>query len=461
MTVYLIDATNWNSNAFWKKIDEAGEGHSLNFDALPSTFTVTIDAVSGEISITDGVTTFTVGDSGASGGPYDSTMGGSTLLTMFQVFESAAATLNVSSSSGPDTIMGGTGDDTLVGGLGDDSIHGGDGSDTIDGGGDFTETPLNLSWISQGANGTDLTGGFTQDTGGINVAVSFTNDGNSSVIHTSDVTQYVDSGSGESFATDSAVAIAGGSITGGTSTTTIDFSAASGSGFADEVTNVSFRINDFDQAGWEDLITIRAYDADGNLLNVTLTYQGEVTSGTAPTDAGVGDAAPSDAQASLLVEIDGAVSYFEIDYDQGGTAAQVVWVTDIHFDAQPAADGNDTIDGGAGDDIIFGNDGDDLIQLSDGFGNDTITGGELGETAGDTLDLSATTTGVTVNLTSNDPEAGTVSDGTSTATFSEIENVVLGGGRDTIVLADGSGTDTFSDAGYLIRRSPHPRSCFF
>lgn len=104
----------------------------------------------------------------------------------------------------------------------------------------------------------------------------------------------------------------------------------------------------------------------------------------------------------------------------------------------------DTIDGGTGADAISGGGGDDLIELNDGFGADTITGGETGETAGDTLDLSGTTTGVTVDMSGADPEAGTVSDGTSTATFSEIENIALGGGRDTVVLADGSGSDTVS-----------------
>jgi hypothetical protein len=91
---------------------------------------------------------------------------------------------------------------------------------------------------------------------------------------------------------------------------------------------------------------------------------------------------------------------------------------------------------------VSGGAGDDTIQLSDTFGDDVITGGETGETTGDTLDLSGVTTDTTVDLTAADPEAGTVSDGTSTATFSEIENIVLGAGRDTIVLADGSGSDT-------------------
>jgi len=46
------------------------------------------------------------------------------------------------------------------------------------------------------------------------------------------------------------------------------------------------------------------------------------------------------------------------------------------------------------------------------------------------------------DLTGADAESGTVSDGTSTLAFSEIENIVLSSGIDTLVLTDGSGDDT-------------------
>ncbi len=104
--------------------------------------------------------------------------------------------------------------------------------------------------------------------------------------------------------------------------------------------------------------------------------------------------------------------------------------------------GDDTLDGGTGDDTLDGELGDDTFLLADTFGSDSIIGGETGETNGDTLDLSNVTIDTTVDLTSTDPEAGAVSDGTATATFTEIENIVLGGGTDTLTLADGSGADT-------------------
>ncbi|RFP86990.1 hypothetical protein DZK27_12985 [Rhodobacteraceae bacterium 63075] len=104
--------------------------------------------------------------------------------------------------------------------------------------------------------------------------------------------------------------------------------------------------------------------------------------------------------------------------------------------------GNDTLEGGAGDDSIAGGDDQDLIILEDGFGTDTIDGGDGGAVDDDTLDMSAVTTDTTIDLTGANPEAGTVTSGTDSATFGDIENIVLGSGTDTIVLADGSGADT-------------------
>lgn len=150
-----------------------------------------------------------------------------------------------------------------------------------------------------------------------------------------------------------------------------------------------------------------------------------------------------DAGADTLVGDDGNdVMYGGADddqiYDAGGNNLAFGGAgNDLIF----MASGNDTIDGGTGNDAMSGAGGDDTFALSDNFGNDTITGGETGETSGDTLDLSSTTTGVRVDLTSANPESGSVSDGTSTATFTEIENIVLGRGADTLVLADGSGAD--------------------
>ena len=111
--------------------------------------------------------------------------------------------------------------------------------------------------------------------------------------------------------------------------------------------------------------------------------------------------------------------------------------------------GNDQLDGGAGDDRLIGGTGADTMDggddqdtfvIADGFGADSIDGGE-GGVDNDTLDLSATTTGVTVDLTDANPEDGSFTDGTDTATFTNIETITLGNGADVLILADGSGAD--------------------
>jgi len=103
--------------------------------------------------------------------------------------------------------------------------------------------------------------------------------------------------------------------------------------------------------------------------------------------------------------------------------------------------GNDEMWGGTGDDYIWSGYNDDTIRIENDFGNDTIEAEGIGETTGDVLDLSLVTDGLTIDLTDSNPENGSFSDGTSTATFNEIENIILGGGNDTVMLGPLSGDD--------------------
>ncbi|KMK66447.1 calcium-binding protein [Puniceibacterium sp. IMCC21224] len=102
---------------------------------------------------------------------------------------------------------------------------------------------------------------------------------------------------------------------------------------------------------------------------------------------------------------------------------------------------NDALYGGAGDDYLWGGYGDDTFHIENGFGNDTVDAEGVAETNGDTLDLSAVTDALRVDLTSLYPEVGTVSDGLSTLEFDEIENILLGAGVDTVVLGAQGGAD--------------------
>ena len=76
-----------------------------------------------------------------------------------------------------------------------------------------------------------------------------------------------------------------------------------------------------------------------------------------------------------------------------------------------AGAGNDQLTGDAGDDYIEGQSGDDTFHLADGFGRDTLVGGETGEVTGDSLDASTMTTNSVLNLSdggASNPEDGTL-----------------------------------------------------
>ncbi|MBM1219448.1 Hint domain-containing protein [Ponticoccus sp. SC2-23] len=292
----------------------------------------------------------------------------------------------IDGGDGQDVIYSGDGADTIRGGGDDDVIFGGDGNDEIYGDqfvppATGTET---LNWIAEGASGTDLSAGFIQDTGGMQVSVSFTNDGSNTAIQTSTSTQYVGA---TGLATNSGLYLTGNG--GPNVTTSISFGAESGSGLSNEVENVVFVINDVDISGWQDIITVNAYDENGNPVVVTLTALGNDTvTGQTVSGAGGTNDTQDVINGAVLVEIAGPVSSIEIIYENGGTSGQALWITDIQYDTMVPDDGNDLIDAGAGDDIVFGGGGDDTIYGRDG--NDSVSGDAgndilSGEEGADTL----------------------------------------------------------------------------
>ncbi|WP_368186541.1 Hint domain-containing protein [Aestuariibius sp. HNIBRBA575] len=468
----------------------------------------------------------------------EGTAGDDTIYGGDTTSETGTGADTINAGSGDDTITSGDGNDVINAGGGDDSILGGAGNDTIHG--DDATPPATgdetLNWSDEGTEGTNIFGGFTQNTGDMDVTVSFSNDGNGNLYQVDTATGQYSTGN-ETFATNSSLQLGGDG--GPTSTTTLDFDAVDGTGLANEVVDVAFRINDIDHSTWHDDVTINAYDADGNAVTVLITAAGDdivngntITAGTSSDDAG-------DAAGSALVEIAGPVHSVEIVYSNGGTTNQYLWVTDVHFTTYVDADNDDTIDagagndtvygydgvdsilggsgddqlyggndadeidggtgadtvyggagaddvsggadddevhgdggndtvsgnagaddlfggagndtlyggdgadtltGGTGDDVQFGGSGDDTFALDNGFGTDTITGGETGETNGDTLDASTITSDIVLDLSAvdaNDPESGTLVTGGNTATFTEIENVILGSGDDTITGSNG------------------------
>ncbi len=260
-----------------------------------------------------------------------------------------------------------------------------------------------LDWGLFGSYGTGINNGMTVDTGGINVTVGFSAQDSGATATTQWTNQYV--ASGEDFDTCSSLHLYGQGGEGGvdnTSTTTLDF-ASSNALYADQVSDVSFRINDIDIGDYYDnhidIVTVRAYDANGNLVPVTLTASGNqsISGNTATgTDYDNGGAiSPGSQLGSVLVEVAGPVSRIEIDYDNGEMTDQSIWVTDVHFATLDAAELDGIVDGTASADLIdvayTGDPEGDMIDNNDallpgeapqddivdaGAGNDTIISGQ-------------------------------------------------------------------------------------
>jgi len=140
------------------------------------------------------------------------------------------------------------------------------------------------------------------------------------------------------------------------------------------------------------------------------------------------------------------------DHVFGGGQADIIY-GDAGADRIFGDQGNDLITAGAGDDTVFGGAGDDLIVAEIGDGNDVYFGDEgTGGTGIDTLDMSAATAAITVNLGSGPLMIGSASSSqTGNDTIWGIENVNTGSGNDTItasntanVMNGGAGNDTFT-----------------
>ncbi|WP_413854987.1 Hint domain-containing protein [Albidovulum sp.] len=277
---------------------------------------------------------------------------------------------NITGTNANNTLNGTNNADTINGLSGSDTINARGGNDNVVAGpATQVNSPQFLNWSAAGSDESSIAGGFTQNTGGVNVTVSYTDDGGGTgfTVESSD-TQY--RATGEPFSTTSAASLAGTGL-GPTSTVGVSFAGVAGGGFQNEVTNVSFRINDIDASGWQDIVTINAYDAAGNLVPVTITPAGNDTVSGNTITAGPTSDTTSSAAGSALITIAGPVARFEIIYENGGTSGQLLNITNVHFEAQPLD--NDTVFGGNGNDTIDGGDGND--SLLGGAGSDSILGG--------------------------------------------------------------------------------------
>ncbi len=272
--------------------------------------------------------------------------------------------------------------------------------------------------------------------------------------------------------------------------------------FGDAVTNVNFQLTDVDREVYNgaksaDQVIVRAYDAEGKPVAVTFK---NLQSGQAGKDGLITGSSTLNGE-GVTVNIAGPVTRIEIEHDNshlapvagkigitdlgfdlksggGATTEQYVVdgtagddVIDVNYTGDPEGDmvdhndsqsgnnkdeiragaGNDTIYsgdavdriyGGTGNDTMHGEGGQDFFYQEEGFGTDTIFGGA----DHDAVSAEEMTSDLNVTLTGNG--AGTMTDGTNTATFSEIERVTTGSGDDVINASAATiGIDLFGGEG--------------
>ena len=402
-------------------------------------------------------------------------------------------------NAGDDTLEGDEGCDTLYGNSGDDHIEGGSDGDLIygdDGGKSFGGGRESFEWdkapdpngSGTPEDGDSLAGGFSQDTGTVNVAFSVTSTNKSPETKFQTENQFVDDIEADGSAVDEHSSMA-------SRTEARDESATYEWAFSSSVSNVSFRINDIDA---DSKITIKAYDAAGNLVainvageNVTyLNFSDEDGVGGTEVIGHVGNDThlDNDPGHSALVDIAGPISRLEVEHAQDGGHISEVNITDIYFDAADSgageAAGDDMLLGGSGDDSIFGEGGDDTItggdgkdEMTGGDDRDTFVGGNAGDFVDgseggddyDTLDLSDSGP-LRVDYDDDNPENGTVTflddagQETGTMRFVNIENVITpavvnsdpvavdddaSGDEDTAITIDVLANDTDADGDTL------------
>lgn len=266
-------------------------------------------------------------------------------------------------TNGGDVIFGLGGDDTVNGGEGDDTIHGDSGSEA--------ETAHELfQWSDAPAFADGATAGtFTQDTG--LAEITFSTLSQSGGVETEFETDHQNTDDLDADV-DECSSLA--SVLNG------DPNSAHYQWESDTALEiVEFRINDIDGDG---SVTVRAYDADGNMIEVQLTDAGSGVALTNTDGVAGSDTAtsvdndytdPDAAEHSVLVTIPGPVVRWEVIHEQDGNNNSGINVTDISFDVTVSAG-----DLGSGNDIIFGDDGDDLIYGEGG--SDTIYGGDDNDT---------------------------------------------------------------------------------
>jgi Ca2+-binding RTX toxin-like protein len=132
MATYIVTNSTWNDPRFWAALDGSGGGHTLSFADLPPGYSIDFDEAMGRIVLTDGQTSFIVGDARFSG-PADALLPGRTTLADFATILGAQGGDRIAAADGHSRVEGGAGDDLVTGGTGSDRLSGGGGNDILAG----------------------------------------------------------------------------------------------------------------------------------------------------------------------------------------------------------------------------------------------------------------------------------------------------------------------------------------
>ncbi|MCC0049839.1 MAG: cadherin domain-containing protein, partial [Rhodobiaceae bacterium] len=384
----------------------------------------------------------------------------------------------IDGGAGADEIRGDDGDDTITGGAGDDLISGGAGSDTAIFPGNFADAAIEVDGngnilVTTAAGGTDTVNGveflqfddrtidvdpyieaFTgtaNGTAGSDVVIGSSNANTINGGNSADLligaggNDVIDGGAGddEIRGDDGDDTITGGAgadiMTGGTGADTLSYSTDT----AGVAVNLSTNSASGGDAQGD---TISGFEnVTGGSGNDTLTgdANANVIDGGGGNDiiAGLGGADT----------LTGGTGTDTLDYsaDTAGVTINLATNAASGGDAQgdtisgfenvTGGSGNDTLTGTSGVNVIDGGGGNDIIAGL--AGADTLTGG----TGTDTLDYSADSTGVTINLATNAASGGDAQGDT----ISGFENVTGGSGNDTLtgtsganVISGGAGNDS-------------------
>ncbi|MBN9886411.1 Ig-like domain-containing protein [Salipiger abyssi] len=225
---------------------------------------------------------------------------------------------------------------------------------------------LVLDWSALGAYGTNLDDTApdavttTVETGGVAVDITFTAQDDEAQAFTVTYDGYVPEGSDTDpnshlklFGTGGD----GGGTVSSTSTTVLDFRASS-EAYGDSVENISFLLNDVDGGdggdlgdlseyaraamgegeSFQDNVTILAYDAEGNPVDVTMTALGAGTNISGDTATGDEVTNFAEQDGTVRVDIAGPVSRIEVVYENGGNSTQGVLISDVAFSTTDSVD---------------------------------------------------------------------------------------------------------------------------